>query len=243
MNAPDNFDATDRRQADIMALASALHEIRQTIECLHTDILNLASAQEETASRLKSLEFERNYWRQSSEFLSAQIKNATPFVPHNHSCLIPPPPMPRMGGPNPSSTMRTAMRVSVPSELVGLVIGRQYNVAKAICKSVRESSVARAWFSDVWCRMEPGKNSEGMCEILIKAKYHGVADLVATKVRERVKRAKALRTKIMEEDSNKFKFDQAALEGSCAQDESCTSTTAPTSPRDNEWTTIPRSGR
>ena len=60
MNAPDDFDATDRRQADIMALASALHEIRQTIECLHTDILNLASAQEETASRLKSLEFERN---------------------------------------------------------------------------------------------------------------------------------------------------------------------------------------
>ena len=253
---PESLNATPENATDsptrYKILVSAVQELRTTVECLHSDILNLATSQDKINARLKQLDFERNYWKQSSNFMKLQMKKASKFIPSGDSSLIPPPPMPTRDGPAPASAMRSPMRVLVSNNLVGLIIGRQYKVAKAICKQVRESPVARAWFSDVWCRLEVGENVNDQCEILIKAKYHGIATLVAERVLQRVRRAEELRRRITHTHAASPRLcdmcsptaevkDLNALCRFISEDGGATKTTTHSQPNTTTWTTIRKS--
>lgn len=217
----------------IKDIAKAIAEIQLTMEGLHTDILNLASTQETIFNRLNALEFERNYYKESCGYLTDQLERASKFVPANQSsCLIPPPPMPSNGAPHlPSTLMREHLSIWVPKQLVGLILGRKFRLAKSICKSVRESMVARAWYPDVWCRLEAGESKHTKTELIIKAKYWGVAELVAAQVRARVARA----SKLMVVSDVDAPLIEDALVGLDANDVENSTTSEPSAP----WTQVP----
>lgn len=203
-------------------LGKIIEDLTTTVTDLHSDILNLAHAQREVEARLKTIEFEREYYKQCTKYMEKQMLSAKAYVPQHHSCLIPPPPMPSMNGPMPCSIMRSPMVVKVPTSVVGMIIGKGFSVAKQICKSIRESAQAKAWFPDLYCRIEPQsrdavKNSDSKyTNLIVKAKYFGVAEMVAHDIRQRVKNACLMQQKLRESASTKTQVQSAVDVGATA---------------------------
>ena len=186
-------------------IGNIIDDLTTTVNDLHSDILNLAHAQREVEARLKTIEFEREYYKQCTKYMEAQLLSAKAYVPQNHSCLIPPPPMPSMNGPMPCSIMRSPIIVKVPTSVVGMIIGKGFSVAKQICKGIRESAQAKAWFPDLYCRIEPQSrdvvknNDSKFTNLIVKAKYYGVGEMVAHEIRQHVRNACLMQLKLRQD--------------------------------------------